>query len=417
MRTKKTPFSSTRPIVHIDLEEFSKETLRRIDQNNLTELGICNKDNALSRDGRLFTSRDGDDYCRLGSCIGRNNNLKSLYVQLEGIGLSAKDSGFFDGIKQNSSINKFRLSGYADKENNSIGEVGCALLEAFQTNNSHLTSLTIWSCNIGSVHERVILNTMLSDCKNLNEFSFNHNSMTDEQLLLMVEAMRGHPSLKKICLSYNRIGNAGCEALGTLLRDPNCKFDELNLTDNNIHDEGVLAIVNGLSRNKHLQRLNLKRNNRIGRSMLDVFSRLLCNTPNINDIHSSNHTLLKLDMLPSGNGTHLHLLLFLNRGTNKNHVAIKKILQCHPNIGMEPLFEWGSRDERNLMSLPYVIDWFDRAEEAVETITFEREKTEGYNTEERKLSAIYQFALAMPMMFIPSSHTKVEDKKRKRVAI
>ena len=346
------------------MEEFSKETLRLIEQNNLIELGICNKDNYLSGEARLFTSRDRDDYSRLGSCIGRNNKLKSLYVQLEGIGLSAKDSVFFDGIKQNSSINKFRLNGYSDnEENNPIGEIGCALLTAFQTNSSHLTSLKIWSCNIGNVHERVILNTMLSDCTNLNEFSFNHNSMTDEQLLLMVEAMRGHPSLKKLCLSYNRIGNAGCEALGALLRDPNCKFDELNLNDNNIHDEGVLAIVNGLSRNKHLQRLNLKRNNRIGGSMADVFSGLLCNnTPNINDIHSSNHTLLKLDMLPSGNGTHLHLLLFLNRGTNKNHVAIKKILQCHPSIDMEPLFEWGSRDERNLMSLPYVIDWFDRAE-------------------------------------------------------
>jgi len=412
MRTKETPFWR-HPSSRRDLEEFSKETLRLIEQNNLIELGICNKDNYLSGEARLFTSRDRDDYSRLGSCIGRNNNneLKSLYVQLEGIGLSAKDSVFFDGIKQNSSINKFRLNGYSDnEENNPIGEIGCALLTAFQTNNN-LTTLRIWSCDLGNVDDRVVINTTLSSCTNLKTIQFNHNNTNCEQLLPMVEAIRGHRSMEVLKLEHNRIGNVGCQALTTLLQDPNCNLHTLILNHNRINNEGAIAIANSLANNNKLKKLDLRDNQIDNQHIVKVaFARLFCNTTSINSIHSSNHTLIDLET--QGNiATRLHSLLQMNQCKNKSHVAMIKILNYYPNMDMGALFEWGSRDERNLMSLPYVIDWFDRAEEAIETITFEREKTEGYNTEERKLSAIYQFALAMPMMFIPSSHTKVEDKK------
>ena len=72
-------------------------------------------------------------------------------------------------------------------------------------------------------------------------------------------------------------------------------------------------------------------------------------------------------MLPQILGEPLVSLLDLNKGTNKNHVAIKKILKCHPNMNMEPLFEWNmeGEDERNLKALPYIISWFEKAEEAV----------------------------------------------------
>ena len=39
---------------------------------------------------------------------------------------------------------------------------------------------------------------------------------------------------------------------------------------------------------------------------------------------------------------------------------------------------------------------------------------ESYNIGERKLSAIYQFAKAMPLLFVPVPHGKGGDNKRKR---
>ena len=102
-------------------------------------------------------------------------------------------------------------------------------------------------------------------------------------------------------------------------------------------------------------------------------------------------------------GDEILSLLQLNEETNKSHVAIKKILKYHPNINMQPLFKWNmeGEGERNLKALPYVIAWFERAE----GVACE-EGRESYNIDRRKLDTIYQFAKAMPLLFVPASHIK-----------
>ena len=195
------------------------------------------------------------------------------------------------------------------------------------------------------------------------------------------------------------IGNTGCQALATLLEDPNCNLLTLDIHHNHINNEGAIAIINGLANNKTLKDLDMSQNQMDNENEVqEAFVKLLCNTTSINSIHSSNHTLTDLKI--QGNiATRLHSKLQTNKCENKSHVAMIKILKYHPNIDMEQLFEWGSNDEKNLMALPYVVAWFDRADEAIDI------------QEEMKLSAIYQFALAMPLMFIPASHTKADDKK------
>ena len=74
------------------------------------------------------------------------------------------------------------------------------------------------------------------------------------------------------------------------------------------------------------------------------------------------------------------------------------------------MFDWDSEGERNLKALPYVISWFAKAEEAVS----DDNAGDNYHMHARKLSAIYQFARAMPLLVIPVSHNKVDEKKRKR---
>jgi len=425
---------------------YSRETLRRIEENDdtLIELGICNNNDVVSSVGRYFTSRDGADYSTLGSYIERNDNLKTLYMELEDIRLSVDDRGFFEGIKQTCSIHEFKLSGYSERgyteENNPIGEVGCELLKTFQNNSSHLTALHIWACDIGNIEERIIINTTLSSCTNIKWMHFNHNNMTDEQLLPMAEAIRGHRSLETLRLNYNRIINTGCETIASLLQDTNCNLQTLDLSYNQINNEGAIAISNSLENNNKLKNLDISQN-QIGNEgaiaianslasnnklkeldiggnshslvnqnvVKDAFARVLCDTSSLNATHSSNHRLSGLFASYEEEermGDPVVSLLRLNEKTNKSHIAIKKILKYHPNIDMEPLFEWGTEDERNLMALPYVVDWFGRAEEAVKMLRIYMRQREGYNTKERKLSAIYQFALAMPLMFIPKNDDK-----------
>ena len=82
---------------------------------------------------------------------------------------------------------------------------------------------------------------------------------------------------------------------------------------------------------------------------------------------------------------------------------------------MGPMFEWDAEDEQNLKALPYVISWFERAGEA---IIAAEDGEGGYNIEERKLDAIFQFARAMPLLFVPASppNDKAASNKRKRAS-
>lgn len=105
--------------------------------------------------------------------------MQKLYVELEDIMLSVADTGFFEGIKQNSSINKFRLNGFSYIGlDNPVGEVGCELLKAFQ-NNSHLTAFHIWCCDIGSIDDRIVISTTLSTCTNLKTIHLTNSGITE----------------------------------------------------------------------------------------------------------------------------------------------------------------------------------------------------------------------------------------------
>ena len=94
---------------------------------------------------------------------------------------------------------------------------------------------------------------------------------------------------------------------------------------------------------------------------------------------------------------------------------------------MKPLFTLDLKGERDLKALPYVLSWFERAAVAVEDeewiwedyekemVRLERvenvirEARETYRIKERKLSAVYQFIQAMPLLFVPASHMNVSE--------
>ena len=105
-------------------------------------------------------------------------------------------------------------------------------------------------------------------------------------------------------------------------------------------------------------------------------------------------------------GKRLHKRLELNKGTDKGHVAIKKILLHHPDFDVEQFYQWDLEDEQSLKALPHLISWYDRAKEAVA----DDEAWGGVNMsqiENRKLSAVYQFARDMPLLVARDESTGV----------
>ena len=381
-----------------------RETLRRVEQNDetLDELSL-----GYNIGDGCFDSSDGNDYSTLGRFIGENTHLTKLYIKLRAsIALDVTNRDFFEGIKRSSSIRKSTL---VCNGRGVVDGLVYEILKAYHEN-SNLTHLRISYTDFQN-GGGIAIAEILRGCTNLQEFMSFSCNITDEQLLPVIEAIRGLTSLVELNLYGNIIGNGGCETLATLLRDSNSNLHSLELGSNAIDNDGAIALTNSLSNNTNLRELYLQ-SNPIDQSVVDIFARLFCNTTSISSTFSSNHTLERL-VLWVPRGDKLNSLLRMNENTNKSRVAIKKILKYHPSIDMEPFFEWNMEGdgERDLKALPYVVAWIERAQEAVADI----EECESYNIDARKLTAMYQFAQAMPLLFVPASQGKGgSDNKRKR---
>lgn len=137
--------------------------------------------------------------------------------------------------------------------------------------------------------------------------------------------------------------------------------------------------------------------------MEDALIRSLCNTASINSIYNSNHSLESLKIRSSRGRAHLRNLLHINsKGSSKSHVAIKKILIHFHDIDTKPLFEWNVEDDQqSLKSLPFIISWFRKVDRVM--FTEEYISNSHYRLKARKLDAIFQYARAVPYLFVPAT--------------
>ena len=221
---------------NIVMNRHSQATLRRVTQNDpsLTQLRLGGYNNGVA-DGQ-FHSDNSDDYSTLGAAIANNTHLERLAVLLsDDLPLGVADREFCNGLKANSSISDLEL--YFGGQN-IAGGIGQEILKVYQENNSQLTFLYIKNAGLQNGGDRVIVVDTLRSCRNLQKVTLQSCSITDEQLLPIVDAIREHgiSMPEELRLLDNRIGNVGCNALATLLADPNCNLRLLSLGDNAIHN-------------------------------------------------------------------------------------------------------------------------------------------------------------------------------------
>ena len=178
--------------------------------------------------------------------------------------------------------------------------------------------------------------------------------------------------MKQLDLSNNNIGRSGCESIATLLQDTNSNINKISLSRCEIDVQCAALLAQALVGNIKLKCLDLSQNSMPIHGWYGFIAILNC---------SRNHTLCSL-------------------GDNRNMPGnLASLLKLNLAVDMEPLFKLDTEDdERNPKVLPSVIDWFDRRVRE----SNEDGKVVKSSIEARKLSAIYQFARAMPLEFVPS---------------
>jgi len=393
------------------MRTLSEETMHRIKQNDpsLNQLRIGSTNNDINEEDNNITMKYIREFAKLGtlylgSYISENTHLTSLQLKGDTFYESnnraeCDDSEFYNGLKNNSSITELIINGYEHSifsgamytmPQNIVGGVVQEILQVYQINSSHLTRLDIQHVSIIENGAVALFVDTLRNCTNLMSIAIQHCYIHEEQMVQIVEVISGHHVLRDLQLNANAIGLRGCQAIGTLLQDPNCNLRSLDLSGNAITaDRGV-----GFGDDTYVPFSIIE----------DIFITSLCDKSSINRTYLSNHMLTNLDLLDVyQRGDTLTSLLRMNKSSNKSHVAIRKILKFQPNVfsDMQPFFaDWISDDdEQSLKALPYIIDWLNKAAR----ITAQSSPDMIYqykNIKLKKLSAIYEFARTMPVMFV-----------------
>jgi len=266
----------------------------------------------------------------------------------------------------------------------------------FVANNINLTAIRLANCNLGDGGSGVFTSA-ISRCLSLRVIQLKSCDVDDVISSELVSGIKGLRQLKALDLSNNGIGRTGCNSIADLLQDPDSSLQCVCLCHNNIDDECAKILAKSLKGNCNLKSLVFFGNAGITRNGLKAFSRVLCDASSINHTYLSNH---KLQIIGNDNPlpSNLISLLDMNNDTDKRKVATIKILQHHHHIDMDPFLEF------DLKALPLAISWFDRARSYAKSDATT-------NIDASKLSAIYQFAIASPLMFIPFPNKT--NKKRK----
>ncbi|XP_056116189.1 NACHT, LRR and PYD domains-containing protein 12-like isoform X1 [Rhinichthys klamathensis goyatoka] len=137
-----------------------------------------------------------------------------------------------------------------------------SLTSALRSNPSHLRKLDLSWNKVGDSGVKQ-LSDLLQDprCK-LEILWLSDCGVTDEGCAALTSALRSNPShLRELDLSLNKVGDFGVEQLSDLLQDPHCKLEILRLWDCGVTDEGDAALTSALRSNpSHLRELSLSRN-------------------------------------------------------------------------------------------------------------------------------------------------------------
>lgn len=430
------------------------------------DLGIDIDPIGCVEDNDTFDVDKISDIGWLGYFIGKSKNLKILLIQeissLEGE-REKNIEAFIEGLNCNRSIVKLHF-------NTDLSDVQFQSLSPFFRNNSNLADLELYDYEVGlECAQSISLTLAESQYQSLKKIAFQSCNLSDEGLAEITTALRACPQLEELDLASNNIGLMGCIALREMMRGwgmsslkrlnlsynaigdeelqtlaaglANTALEELSITGNNLltgaglrslstflqsescclrslvalgnafGDEGAVALADGLAGNKSLERLYFDSSGitDVGRA---AFSKLLCDPLSINSTYLSNHNLLNVGDVFSPKLAHLEF--------NKHpHPAIQKILCSHPDLDMEPFFQW------KLKLLPVVINWF-KAARARLCVTREsvRWQSVQWTFKGRELSAVYKFVRAMPALatvsywqqFVANAQLKrrrIDDERRR----
>eukprot|EP00984_Skeletonema_dohrnii_P010696 scaffold4191_cov76-Skeletonema_dohrnii-CCMP3373.AAC.14 len=267
----------------INLEEITSSAKNA---NTLQRLRNGDDDDERSRFylGRRFFTLDfyigdEDDLGWLGYFIGKNECVHHLHIDylpdgeeghalMEGIarsqsireiGLHAlNDDGFTSTMRILGSLSQ--LEGLIILGDISIGSDGLSELETLlESGVCKLQLLSLWGINFEGIVD-ILSNGLRSVGSSLKELGLRNNSIGNEGLLDLVEALQTCTGLEILNLCSNDFSSAaaGLGSISDWLQRDEVKLNRLGISRCHINDEGLLALAQGAA--NHCKELDLHGN-------------------------------------------------------------------------------------------------------------------------------------------------------------
>ena len=349
----------------------------------------------------------------ISSCLSNpSTSLEKLSLNYNQIGEQGA-LALARGLVGNSTLKKLDLSDC------DIGTQGGIALARALENNTTLEELDLYFA-VSPGREGWVLSPVgwaiffdsLKNCA-LRDLNLGGNTVGDEQITPLVEALDTMTSLATLNLRCLDITPSGWITFFSLMLRPGCIFErlgELNIYDNDITDDVMISIANALVGNTSLMTLDcFGIQGNITEKGWSAISDVMCNKRSIRTISDSNHTFC--NGLSLGGSPLVNELQELNKGTNKAEVVRRKIVQYYFLKGEgSNLHELIALD---LEVLPHVIECFGRYDHVLQMVrlTFD---SRGPNKIVAGLELLYRLTRAIPSLF--GFRGKALGGKRKRLA-
>ena len=393
---------------------------------------------------RDFIAEEGDDLGWLGYFVGKSKYLKDLDVN--SWGERQHIEAFIEGINRNQSIETLYIG--MDLEGRVGGEIFQSLRPFFRNNHNRLAQLGL-NFEVGpECTESIVLTLGTRRYPSLKTLHFEGCHIGDDSFAGIATALGIQPQLEEMDFENNNIGLMGCIALGDTMRGwgasnlktldlssneiddqglqalvagmTNTKLEELYLSDNlitavglrslstylqsescclntlnffgfNLGDEGAVVLAGGLRGNKSLRHLYFDPNES---NITDVgwaaFSKVLCDPSSINSTYLSNHNIVTI----GDDDAPLDIRQYLELNVHP-HPAMNKIIRSHPDFDIKPFFQW------KLKLIPVVINWFESCRSHMLANDL-GESIQRQSLQNRELSALYKFVRGMPSLTVIS---------------
>lgn len=165
---------------------------------------------------------------------------------------------------------------------NELGDEGSRIIAEALSTNTTLIEFNIGKNKITDAGAIALANSLKLNCT-LQAFiihNYNENkTIGDDAAVAFADAIKNHPALKKFWLCCTKIEKKGAKALAQAI-ESNKTLIELDVSANSMGgDEGVIPLIQAISKRNIIQRLNLIRISTIGdNSMREIVNLLEKNT-------------------------------------------------------------------------------------------------------------------------------------------